>query len=155
MPRRGTLVNDMSVYRTLHKGVASEVNVSAVARRRQDSTSAATEDKPTVAANAPTFVRKATPNNQPFPATFKWIASLPPEIRPLALLQQFPRIANMLAQSWHDPAAFREYMFDLLIDRRGSRTGFPQDVRSELLRLRAYFDHIDPLAHTVGRQSQE
>jgi len=108
-----------------------------------------------VADNAATFVRKAVPNNQPFPATFKWIASLPREIRPLALLQQFPRIANLLAQSWHDPAAFREYMFDLLIDRRGSRKGFPRDVRSELLRLRAYFDHIDPLAHTVGRQSQE
>jgi len=145
----------MSVYRTLHKGIASEVNVSAVARRGQDSTSAATQDKPTVAEIDATFVRKAAPNNQPFPATFKWIASLPREVRPLALLQQFPRIANMLAQSWHDPAAFREYMFDLLIDRRGSREGFPQDVRSELLRLRAYFDHIDPLAHTVGRQEQE
>jgi hypothetical protein len=46
-------------------------------------------------------------------------------------------------------------MFDLLIDRRGSRKGFPQDVRSELLRLRTYFDHIDPLAHTVGRQNQQ
>ena len=145
----------MSVYRTLHRGVPSEVNVSAVARRRQESTSAATEDKPTVADNDASFARKATPNNQPFPATFKWIASLPREIRPLALLQQFPRIANMLAQSWHDPAAFREYMFDLLIDRRGGRQGFPQDVRSELLRLRAYFDDIDPLAHTVGRQNAE
>ena len=144
----------MSVYRTLHKGVASEVNVSAVARRGENSTSAGTEAKPTVADNEATFLRKAAPNNQPFPATFKWIASLPREIRPLALLQQFPRIANTLAQSSHDPSAFREYMFDLLIDRRGSRQGFPQDVRSELLRLRAYFDHIDPLAHTVGHQNQ-
>lgn len=145
----------MSVYRTLHKGIASEVNVSAVARRRQDSTSAATQDKPTVAETDTAFKRKAAPNNQPFPATFKWIASLPRELRPLALLQKYPRIANMLAQSWHDPAAFREYMFDLLIDRRGRRKGFPQDVRSELLRLRAYFDHIDPLAHTVERQKAE
>src|SRR6266576_3731303 len=145
----------MSVYRTLHRGVPSEVNVSAVARRRQESTSPTTEDKPAVGDDHATFVRKAAPNNQPFPATFKWIASLPREIRPLALLQQFPRIANMLAQSWHDAAAFREYMFDLLIDRRGCRQGFPEDVRSELLRLRAYFDDIDPLAHTVGRQNAE
>jgi hypothetical protein len=145
----------MSVYRTLHRGVPSEVNVSAVARRRSESTSSATEDKPPVGGDDASFVRKAAPNNQPFPATFKWIAGLPREIRPLALLQQFPRIANMLAQSWHDPAEFREYMFDLLIDRRGSRQGFPQDVRSELLRLRAYFDNIDPLAHTVARQNQE
>ena len=144
----------MSVYRTLDKGVPSEVNVSAVARRHE-STSAATKNKPTIADDDATFPRKAVPNNQPFSATFKWVASLPPEIRPLALLQQFPRIANMLAQSWHDPAQFREYMFDLLIDRRGKREGFPQDVRSELLRLRAYFDNLDPLAHTVGHQNQE
>ena len=148
-------VIDMSVYRTLHRGVPSEVNVSAVARRRPESTSSTTEDATPVGGDDAGFVRKAAPNNQPFPATFKWIASLPREIRPLALLQQFPRIANMLAQSWHDPAAFREYMFDLLIDRRGGRQGFPQDVRSELLRLRAYFDHIDPLAHTVGHQNPE
>ena len=154
MPHSGTLVNDMSVYRTLHKGVASEINVSAVARRGENSTFAGTEPKPTVADNEATFLRRAAPNNQPFPATYKWIAGLPREIRPLALLQQYPRIANMLAQSWHDPAQFREYMFDLLIDRRGGRQGFPQDVRSELLRLRAYFDHIDPLAHTVGHQNQ-
>jgi hypothetical protein len=43
-------------------------------------------------------------------------------------------------------------MFDLLIDRRGGREGFPQDVRSELLRLRTYFDDINPLVKTVSRQ---
>ncbi|HEY3179380.1 MAG TPA: hypothetical protein VGL25_10920 [Casimicrobiaceae bacterium] len=145
----------MSVYRTLHEGVPSEVNVSAVARRGQQSNSPATEDKSAIAGNDATFARKAAPNNQPFPATFKWIASLPREIRPLALLQQYPRIANMLAQSWHDPSAFREYMFDLLIDRRGGRQGFPQDVRAELLRLRAYFDHIHPHVGTIGRQNPE
>ena len=97
----------------------------------------------------------AAPANQPFPATFKWIAALPREVRPLELLKQYPRIANMLAQAWHDPSAFREYMFDLLIDRRGGRQGFPQAVRSELLRLRTYFDHIHPHIPTVGRHAAE
>ena len=141
----------MSIYRTLHKGVASEVNVSDVARRRQGAETPAAEDKPAIVDSRMAFMRKAAPRNEPFPATFKWIAGLPREVRPLALLQQFPRIANMLAQSWHDPAAFREYMFDLLIDRRGGREGFQQDVRSELLRLRAYFDHIHPHVPTVAR----
>src|SRR5438067_358155 len=141
----------MSVYRTLHEGVGSEVNVSDVARRRQGPASTSEEDKLVFADAGMASMRKAAPRNEPFAATFKWIAGLPREVRPLALLQQFPRIANMLAQSWHDPAAFREYMFDLLIDRRGGRQGFEQDVRSELLRLRAYFDHIHPHVATVAR----
>jgi len=141
----------MSVYRTLHKGVASEVNVSAVARRGQGDVSTAASDNPVASDAGAASMRKAAPRNEPFPATFRWVAGLPREVRPLALLQQFPRIANMLAQSWHDPAAFREYMFDLLIDRRGGRQGFEQDVRSELLRLRAYFDHIHPHVATVAR----
>ena len=141
----------MSVYRTLHGNVASDVNINDIGRRRS-STAPADDARPATKQAAAEFVRKATPANTPFPATFKWIAGLPREVRPLELLKQFPRIANMLAQAWHDPAAFREYMFDLLIDRRGDRKGFPQDVRSELLKLRAYFDHIHPLVPTVGRQ---
>ena len=145
----------MSVYRTLHEGVPSEVNVSDIARRRSSSLTAPPEIPPSVEQPTAKFVRKAVPNNTPFPSTFRWIASLPREIRPLSLLKHFPRIANMLAQAWHEPVAFREYMFDLLIDRRGGRQGFPQEVRSELLKLRAYFDHVHPLAPTIGRQASE
>ena len=145
----------MSVYRTLHANVPSEVNVSDIGRRRSASAGARDESRPSAVRAADSFVRKAVPSNTPFPSTFRWIASLPREVRPLALLKQFPRIANMLAQAWHDPAAFREYMFDLLIDRRGGRQGFPQDVRIELLKLRAYFDHIHPHVPTVGRQASQ
>ena len=145
----------MSVYRTLHASVPSDVNVSDIGRRRSASAGAPDESRPPAVRAADSFVRKAAPSNTPFPSTFRWIASLPREVRPLALLKQFPRIANMLAQAWHDPAAFREYMFDLLIDRRGGRQGFPQDVRSELLKLRAYFDHIHPHVPTVGRQASQ
>jgi hypothetical protein len=146
----------MSVYRTLHGSVASDVNVSDIGRRRSSSTSAPADDaRPAAEQSDAEFIRKATPANTPFPATFKWVAGLPREVRPFELLKQFPRIANMLAQAWHDPAAFREYMFDLLIDRRGGRKGFPQNVRSELLQLRSYFDHIHPLMPTLGRQRTE
>src|SRR5438046_638952 len=107
----------MSVYRTLHESVPSEVNVSDIGRRRSASSMPPDETRPPIEQPALKFVRKAAPSNTPFPSTFRWIASLPREVRPLALLKQFPRIANMLAQAWHDPAQFREYMFDLLIDR--------------------------------------
>ena len=148
----------MSVYRSLSHDVPSEVHVNDIARRRSPSSDSAANDvalpRATPASGAP-YLRKAAPANQPFPATFRWIAGLPSELRPIALLKQFPRIANMLAQAWHDPAAFREYMFDLLIDKRGARQGFPKDVRAELLALRTYFDHIHPLVPTVARQPSE
>jgi len=155
LPYSGRPVIDMSVYGTLHKSVASEVNVSDIGRRRSASAGAPDEARPFAAQPSVSFVRKAAPANEPFPATFRWIAGLPTEVRPLAALKQFPRIANMLAQAWHDSAAFREYMFDLLIDRRGGRQGFPEEVRSELLKLRAYFDHIHPHVPTVERRGPE
>ena len=133
----------MSVYRSLDEGIPSEINVSDHSRRRgaiappKIALHAAIRDKPT-------FVRKATPNNEPLATTFKWVASLPRAIRPLALLQKYPRIVNVMAQTWNDPPAFRDYMFDLLIDRRGGRTAFTQDVCCELLALRAYFDEQYP-----------
>jgi len=152
--RRLPQVIDMSVYRTLHRGVPSDVNVSDIGRQ-PSATSTSTDAVCVAPARAEVhYVRKALPASQPFPATFEWIASLPPEVRPFQLLKQFPRIANMLAQAWPDPAAFREYMFDLLIDRRGGRQGFPQAVRSELLQLRTYFDDIHPLTPTVARHDE-
>jgi hypothetical protein len=142
----------MSVYRKLREDVPSDVNVSDISRRPSAAPTALDEPGPSGAKPKVTYARKAVPADQPFPATFKWIAALPSEFRPLELLRRFPRIANMLAQAWSDPAAYRECMFDLLIDRRGGRQGFPQGVRSELLRLRTHFDDIHPLVKTVSRE---
>jgi hypothetical protein len=135
----------MSIYRSLDEGIPSEINVSDDARRR----GAAATPKvtlPVAARNDAHFQRKATPNSEPLAATFKWVASLPRAIRPLALLQHYPRIVNVMAQTWSDPPAFRDYMFELLIDRRGGRQGFPEIMRCELLALRAYFDEAHPHA---------
>jgi hypothetical protein len=76
--------------------------------------------------------------NDPLPATLRWMARLPEEIRPLRLLQQFPRIGNVLARSWDDEAALQAYLDSLLADRRGGRRGFPPEVHNELLTLREY-----------------
>jgi hypothetical protein len=53
-----------------------------------------------------------------------WLRSLPE--RPIALANQHPRIADVLALGWSKPAACRRYFNDLLLDHhRGNRRGFP------------------------------
>jgi hypothetical protein len=84
----------------------------------------------------PTWHRRREPFNQPLPATLRWVESFPEAVRPLALLQQFPRIANALARAWGDGARLREELDGLLVDRRPGRRGFPPDVYNELLTLR-------------------
>ncbi len=83
-------------------------------------------------------LRRAVPLDRPLPATLRWLVGLPAAVRPLALLQRFPRIANRLAQAWTDEAALAECFDDLLYDRRGGRQGFPPAVRRELTLLREY-----------------
>ena len=85
-------------------------------------------------------MRKGEPVSEPLPGTFRWIARLPKEVRPLQLLRDYPRVANTLAANWSDAAAFRASLYDLLIDKRGNRRGFTGSVVAELLRLRSYFE---------------
>jgi hypothetical protein len=88
--------------------------------------------------------RRQTPSADPLPITFKWIAKLPRSVQPLALLRQYPRIANMMAGMWQDPQSCRAYLHDLLTDRRGSRKGFPAEIVQELVRLRVHYEHLHP-----------
>ncbi len=64
----------------------------------------------------------------------------------MALLELFPRIANVLALSWNDAAGLSAYMDSLLVDRRGGRRGFPAEVNRELLLL------LDFIAFRKGEQ---
>ena len=82
--------------------------------------------------------RKANPAEFLFPATVRWMESLPSEFQPKTIGKAFPRIANMLAALWTRPDAFTSYLDDLLIDKRGSRQGFPIDALTELHALRGY-----------------
>ena len=86
-------------------------------------------------------LRRARPVLILLPRTAYWIASLPERVRPGALAEKFPRIANHLAATWHDPAAFHAYLRDLTEDRRGGRQGFPEDVACNLHDLWAYYAH--------------
>ena len=128
----------MSNYSTFDEGPVSEFSVQRVhVTRKERRATDAHQPRQSVDYR---HLRKANPSNEPLPITFKWIAKLPPDVRPLALLRQYPRVANSLAMSWRDPAAFRECLYDLLVDKRGNRQGFPKDALADLLALRDYFE---------------
>ena len=70
--------------------------------------------------------------------TRNWLRKLPSGRRPLLLCCRFPRVANRIAWCWPDRALCDQVFDDLLVDRRGSRRGFPRGVVIELRRLRDY-----------------
>jgi len=95
--------------------------------------------------------RRQQPVNVPLPLTLKWIASLPQDVQPRALLRQFARIANGLAITWGELDSFVAYMDELLIDRRGNRQGLPKAIRQELLALRGFRERATPVLSWDGR----
>jgi len=88
--------------------------------------------------------RMSEPANGLLKPTFAWASSLPQDVQPRTLLYKFPRIANLIAAMWQDPNSIRRYVDDLLVDKRGSRQGFPVEVLRELFQLRAYYDEMHP-----------
>ena len=80
------------------------------------------------------------------PTSIGWLKTLPRYVRPMALVTQYPRIANSIALEWNRPAACRAYFVDLLVDRRGNRQGFPGDVHGDLTTLRDYYCRQDLLS---------
>jgi hypothetical protein len=93
-----------------------------------------------VAADDPKRLRRGSPANILVPPTLKWVESLPPNVRPNALLRQYPRIANLIAAAWRDPKAFYPYMDSLLTDKRGNRKGFPGEILNELVALQQFYE---------------
>jgi hypothetical protein len=69
----------------------------------------------------------------------RWLAALPDEAQSLALPTRFPRIVNNIVARLSDPHELADYMDDLLVDRRGNRTGFPMAVMTDLIRLNSHF----------------
>jgi hypothetical protein len=84
-------------------------------------------------------MRRSQPVMVLLPHTKSWIVSLPEPVRPHALAAQFARIANLLCTVWDDPPACRRCFYELLVDRRGGRRGFPMAVLRELNVLSAYY----------------
>jgi hypothetical protein len=84
-----------------------------------------------------------TSPNRLLSSTIDWLASLPPNVRPLALATKYARVANRIAKEWCEPSACRRDFDDLVYDKRGTRRGFPPDVYVELLALRDYYYGYD------------
>ncbi len=100
-------------------------------------------------------MRKEAPAKMPLRRTLTWVAALPPDVQPTALVGHFARIANLIAATWGDRKTFDAYMESLLTDKRGNRKGFPPEVLAELMALQRYRDSFeeDDLAwDTVGKR---
>ncbi len=68
--------------------------------------------------------------------TIRWLLELPAALRPHALCERYPRVANELAEAWPRPAERTAMLDTLLVDRRGGRRGFALNVQHELEALR-------------------
>jgi hypothetical protein len=78
--------------------------------------------------------------------TFKWLATLPAHVRPMATARQYARIVDRISDLWSHCEFTRLYFQSLLIDRRQGREGFPSVVKHELEVLQDYyFEHLSGL----------
>lgn len=129
----------MSIYKPAFERAVSDNDVTQTVRPRAAAkTSPCAEN---VVSPEVLRLRKAKPIEQLLPTTVKWLASLPEQVRPVALANRYARIANVLALDWKRPVACRRYFDDLLLDRsRNKRQGFPVDVHRELETLRDYYE---------------
>lgn len=144
-PFIGSASNTMgSFYRSSVPLIASEYDVRAVSRVQLRT---ATPEPPVAHDNAESQwipVRKAKPANVLLPGTRKWLEMLSADVQPQALANKFPRLANRIAADWGFPEACRAFTYDLLVDRRGGRLGFPKDVLQDILALRALYSELHP-----------
>ncbi len=77
---------------------------------------------------------------------FKWLATLPVEVRPMTTGHRYPRIVNRICDLWGHCEYTRLFFQSLLFDRRKGRRGFPPEVSDELTVLQQYyFEHLSGL----------
>jgi len=68
----------------------------------------------------------------------RWRADLPDHVRPIALVRDFARITNRIAQLWPDAARCVRYLDSLVFSDRSARRGFPEEVGLEIAVLREH-----------------
>lgn len=73
------------------------------------------------------------------PRSIRLLDRLPAELRLLGLRRAFPHVINEIALHWCSPDDMQRTMQSLLIDERGKREGFPEEVRQELSDLANYY----------------
>ena len=60
------------------------------------------------------------------PMGHEWIAGLPPEVRPLRLAMQYPRLVNLIALEWNNPPIAGTLLTEVLNHDRGNRAASPR-----------------------------
>jgi hypothetical protein len=133
----------MSIYRKFDREPSNDMHARPVKR----------VDPPQPTA-PPASSPRGGPPVDPMPLTIEWAAKLPGDVRPMALIRAFPRIANFIAANWPTPTSLSPYLDELFVDRRGNRRGFPPDVMEELFALRAYYEELHPTHDRRWDQSQ-
>lgn len=132
-----------SIYRPKHSVTLPETDVAQGVHVNTDAQApqgAASDDQSEWVGR-----RKAQPANVILPATQHWLDSLPVESRPHALAKQFPRVANLIAANWNNPADCGACIYSLLHDQRGGRRGFPREVTEDIMNLRVYYTRLHPI----------
>lgn len=83
-------------------------------------------------------------DKQLLPQTAQWLQSLPEQARPTKCAEHYPRIANRLCKLWPSPLFLKDYLQDLVLDKRGGRQGFPHGITHELEALRRHYELLHP-----------
>ena len=93
--------------------------------------------------------RPLTPSDRALTGkSIDWLMTLPTKARPKALSEQFPRIANHLADHWRDLQCTQLALMRLLADERGGRKGFSLQIEQEIGRLAAHVQSLLEVAPT-------
>jgi hypothetical protein len=71
-------------------------------------------------------------------AAMDWVIGLPQPLRPKLTCEQFPRVVNLVAESWGDAHYSLQVLDHMINDYRGGRRGFPPQVLEELKLLHDY-----------------
>ncbi|HEY0878519.1 MAG TPA: hypothetical protein VGE10_08695 [Zeimonas sp.] len=83
--------------------------------------------------------RSFAPGQPLDPRAKRLLDSLPRENRLGVTRHDYPHVVNRLAADWHLPHRMLDVFDELLVDHRGSRSGFPFPVALELMQLREYY----------------
>ena len=71
--------------------------------------------------------------------SLEWFDGLPPSVRPINLIEQYPRIVNLIALEWNNAPVVGTLMSDLLKEDLGGEDGFPVVVFHELQTLHDHY----------------
>lgn len=72
--------------------------------------------------------------------SFRKLFAKAPEKFPKGLETRYPRLLQKIVDLWDTPNEMEEYLNELVVDQRGTRQGFPQEILQEILFLAALYE---------------